>query len=224
MGGSRALIQFHAVSKRAFDEREGARFVLRNVTVALPWNARVAIIGREMPTLTTVLHLLAGSETPDRGRVVADDRLRRSPLINSGRPGGTLVLDLTGLENINFFASVHAIDIADILAVVEPICNLGEALRMPVREYDNQAKRALEVSIIAALPYHCYFVDRLDQLGASLIWKLFHAVRGRGAGLVFTTRRMDTALAVAEVGAVVRDGTIRTFSYIKRAVDFHEKT
>ncbi len=113
------MIHFCSVSKRASDERNGARFVLREVTVSLPGNARIALLGEDQRALTTTLHLLAGSEVPDHGRIIAD-RLRRSPIINAGSmAGSSLARKLSGLENINFFARIHGIDAGHLLAVVE---------------------------------------------------------------------------------------------------------
>ncbi len=69
-------------------------------------------------------------------------------------------------------------------------------------------RRALEITLMAALPYDCYFLDNLDQFEKPLVWQLVHTVRRRGAGLFFTTKKMS---GLGQAGAVVEHGTIRVF-------------
>jgi capsular polysaccharide transport system ATP-binding protein len=217
------MIHLWAVSKHAIDEINGARFVLRDVTLSLPSNARVALFGRDQPTLTTVLHLLAGSEVPDRGRVVTS-HLRRSPIINAGNVAGSVLAPrLTGLENISFFARLHSIDPDRLLALVESTCRLDRLLRLPVRDYGRPMRQALETTLIAALPYDCYFLDNVGVFPRSLLWQLTHAVRARGAGLIFTAKQASAAVRFAQMGAVVADGAIRIYPQIRRAVLEYER-
>jgi capsular polysaccharide transport system ATP-binding protein len=218
------MIHLCGVSKRVFDEVNGARFVLRDVTLSFPGNACVALLGRDQSTLTTVLHLLAGSEIPDHGRVITS-RLRRSPIINAGSiAGSTLAPRLSALDNINFFARLHSLDPDHLLAVVESVCRLDRLLRVPVREYGRPMRQALEVALIAALPYDCYFLDNVQQLfPGPLLWHLTHAVRARGAGLIFTAKQAMMAAKFGQLGAVVEDGMIRVYPHIRKAVVDYER-
>jgi capsular polysaccharide transport system ATP-binding protein len=217
------MIHLCGVSKHAIDEINGARFLLRDVTISLPRGSRVALLGQDRPALTTLLHLLAGSEVPDEGRIIAY-RLRRSPIINSGSwAGSSLAMRLTGLENINFFARMNGVDPTHLLAVVESACRLGRLLRVPVREYDRTTRRAFEVALIAALPYDCYLADGLNEFEPRLLWQLIHAANGRRAGLIFTTKNMTQAAKLAQVGAVVGDGSIRVYPRVARAIADHEQ-
>jgi capsular polysaccharide transport system ATP-binding protein len=214
------MIHFCDVSKRVTDDRNGARFLLRDVTVSLPRNAQIALIGEDRQALTTTLHLLAGSEVPDQGRIIVD-RLRRSPIINAGNvAGGSLVGRLSGLDNVKFYARIHGIDPGHLLAIVESVCRLDKLLSIPIREYERRRRQALEITLIAALPYDCYFLDNLDQFERPLVWHLVHAVRGRGAGLFFTTKKMPR---LVQIGAIVEHGTIRIFHRSTKAVTDNEQ-
>jgi capsular polysaccharide transport system ATP-binding protein len=217
------MIHFCAVSKHAIDEINGARFVLREVTLSLPSNAPIALFGRDQSTLTTVLHLLAGSEVPDQGRIIAT-RLRRSPIINAANiAGSVLALRLTGLENIGFFARLHGIAPERLLAVVEANCRLDRLLRLPVREYARPLRQMLETTLVAALPYDCYFLDNMAALPRPLFWQLTQAARARGAGLIFTVKQTREAARFARIGAIVADGSIRIYPQIRRAIIDYER-
>lgn len=217
------MIHFCAVSKWTSDEKREAAFVLRDATVSLPTNGRVALFGEDQQSLTTILHLLAGSEVPDRGRIVVGG-LRRSPIINAGgTAGSSLVRRLSGVDNVNFFARIHGVDPGHLLGIVGAACHLGELWRLPVSEYDVSIRRGLEIALIAALPYDCYFLDKIDRLEHRLIWQLFHAVRLRGAGIFFTTRKIPLAARFGEARALVAHGSIRVSSDLKEAIAGHER-
>jgi ABC-type polysaccharide/polyol phosphate transport system ATPase subunit len=216
-------MHLRGVTKHAFDEKRGAQYMLRDVSVSIHRDARLALLGPDQAALTTVLHLLAGSETPDQGLIVAH-RLRPSPVINSGSwAGGSLAPQLSGIENINFFAGTHGLDRIHLTSLVEAACQFGKLLRVPVREYDRKMRQTFEVALIAAIPYDCYFVDRMNEFGGRLVWQLFHVASGRGAGIVFSTNNVKQAAMIGQFGAVVRDGSIRCFGHIKEAIADYEQ-
>jgi hypothetical protein len=86
-------------------------------------------------------------------------------------------------------------------------------LQVPIREYNGSKRRALEISLIAALPYDCYFLDRVDQFERPLVWQLVHAARRRRAGFFFTAQRMP---GHSQTGAIVEHGSIRVFHRAQR--------
>jgi capsular polysaccharide transport system ATP-binding protein len=217
------MIHLYNVSKYLFEGIEGARFVLRDATVSFPHGARLALLGDDRQALTTVLHLLAGSEVPDRGLVIAD-QIRRSPILNAGGVAGScLVPRLSGRDNISFFSRVHGIDASYLVGIVESACRLGRLLQVPVREYDRSMRRALEITLMAALPYDFYFLDNLDQIETQMMWLLIHATRVRGASLVFTTRNLPTAAKLGQAGAVLSQGSIRVYPQVRKAIADHER-
>ncbi len=64
----------------------GAQDVLRAVSVAVPHQARTALVGPNGVGKTTLLRLLAGEETPDRGQVQRARNLRIGFLPQEARP------------------------------------------------------------------------------------------------------------------------------------------
>lgn len=216
-------MHFQGVTKHAFSERSGAQFLLRDVSISLHRDARLALLGEDPSALTTVLHLLAGSEKPDQGIVVTDE-LRGSPVINSGGwAGSCLAPKLTGIENISFFAMKCGVDGGHLLSMVEAACSLGRLLRVPVREYDRRMRQSFEVALVGAIPFDCYFIDKLNDFDVRLAWQLFHVARGRGAGMIFTTNNVKTAAMIAQFGAVVRDGSIQCYGHISKAIADYER-
>jgi ABC-type polysaccharide/polyol phosphate transport system ATPase subunit len=217
------MIHFYRVTKFVTHERTGNAILLHNVDISIPLDLKVALLGRKAEELTTLLHLLAGSETPDSGHVVVDP-IRRSPIINAGRnAGGALVRKLTALQNIEFFAGINGIETGRLVALVEAVCRLKDRLRLPVAKLAPVEIRCLELALLTAIPYDCYFVDRFHELKGHLLWRLLHAVRGRRAGLIFASNRMSTAAHYAQIGAFVGNGTVCLFPQVTMAIKAYEQ-
>jgi capsular polysaccharide transport system ATP-binding protein len=217
------VIHFYKVTKTTTNQRTGSSFPLLDVTTSIPCDRPVALIGHNSADLSSFLHLVAGSEIPSRGKILRD-KTRFSPIINAGDgAGNTLIKKLSPLENIEFFAGMNGIDPGHLLAVVEAACGLGRLLRLPLIHLDPNERRALEVALLAAMPYDCYLVDRLHELKERLIWQLLHSARSRGAGLIFTTNRVTKVARFGRMGAVLRGGTVQLFPSMNMAIIAHEQ-
>jgi ABC-type polysaccharide/polyol phosphate transport system ATPase subunit len=215
------MIYLRSVSQSLPDERTGRRLVLQDVSAALPSAQRLVLLGSDVAALTEILALLAGNRRPDRGQLVAG-RIRRSPVINTGgASGSTLVPQLSVLENIRVAARTHGVDEIALIALVESACRLGRMLKEQVRTFNWPTRRRLEATLIAALPFDCYFVDRLHELEGQFVWQLIHVAGRRGAGIIFTSNREKQTFAVAQQAIVVRNGSLRLQSHVRKAMTTH---
>ena len=219
------MINLRGVTKSMFDPLAGqAELVLKDVSVSIPRDSRVALLGANSHALTTVLHLLAGNEMPDRGYIDAGS-MRRSPVINAASSAGcTLSPTLTGLQNIDFFAGSNGIDPMHLTVLVEGACGFGRNLSLPVRQYTRPMRRALEIALVMAIPYDCYFIDRFHEFGGPILWQILHVIRGRGAGLVFTTMYPKRAVDHGRIGAVVSKGSLHVFPHVSMAIAHNEQS
>ena len=141
------------------------------------------------------------------------------------KPAAT-VLDIgcndgTLLNNYPRSFARFGVDRGKLTTLVEGAACLGSALEFPVRKLDGMQRRLLEVAAISALPFDCYFVDRVHQLEPKLVWKLLHAARLRGAGVIFSTDRLALARRFANVGAFVSNGQLHWAENLQETVESH---
>jgi ABC-type polysaccharide/polyol phosphate transport system ATPase subunit len=207
------MIRARNVSKFNFDQHTGHELVLRDAYFDLPTDRPVAILGKDPRVVTSIMLLLSGVTKPDRGEVDIG-RLRMSPLIQAGGvPGASLIPRFTAAENIGHLAAMYGVDAAHLTALVESVCNFGAQLNLPVSKFDWPMRRLLELTVVSALPFDCYFVDRLQAYSGPALWRLFHAARLRGAGLIFSTNRRGQATRfftrLGNAAAVVSGGHVR---------------
>lgn len=201
------MIRLHKVTKYYRDETTGHEVVLRDVSFIFPTDRPVALLGADEKVVSSLLLMLSGSVVPDKGEV-RRGRLRCSPLINASGMPGVLIGHFSGSENVRRLAELYGADAHRLIALVEAACGLGKLLEMPVRTLLPQKRRSLEVAAIAALPFDCYFADRVQLINPELMSRLLHAARMRGAGVIFSSQRLRQAFRLADIGAVAADGAL----------------
>lgn len=203
------MIRMSKASKVLLDAVAGHEIVLKDAFAAIPTDSSVAILGPSDDALTATMLLLTGADRPDRGEV-RRPRIRMSPLINSrGLAGASLIPSLTVVANLRLLADANGADAGKLVELVDLACDLGPNLIQSLNKLDWKTRRALEVAAIAALPFDCYFVDRMHSIETRLIWMLLHSVSARGAGLVFSTRRHQQAENLADTIVTMEHGEVR---------------
>jgi capsular polysaccharide transport system ATP-binding protein len=211
------MIRLLNVSKSVLDEDRRRGVIFENLSVGVPTKRNVAILSEEPRSATSFLHLLAGSEVPDGGRIVAKGVRRLSPVVYGG---ASLMPHLTGVHNIAFFARVHGVDSLRLVETVDSACRFGANLNKPVRSMDAGKRRELEATLVAALPFDCFLVDRLHELPGDVRWRIFMAARLRKAGFIFTTSKPEVAERFGDYFIVLRDGGARAFNKLERAINY----
>jgi ABC-type polysaccharide/polyol phosphate transport system ATPase subunit len=197
--------------------------IMRNVSVELPANRRLVILGEDHKELSEVLLMLAGMRRPDRGWITFGD-LRCSPVVNAGSAAGrTLVSQLSAVDNIRLAARTHGLDEAMLIAVVEAGCQFGKMLWAPVGSLDRTAKRKLEATLIAAIPFDCYYIDRLHEFEGPIVWQFVHVAAQRGAGILFTSRMANQTRKFAQMAATVKDGSLGMRQNVTEALADHAR-
>lgn len=216
------MIELRHVHKAIYTIGQGRSDLLVDVSMAIPSNQRVAVLGKDHLATGMLLHLIAGSEVPDKGSVKAEG-IKFSPVINNkGVAGATLVFRFSALENMRYFSDAYGVDYHELVRVVDAGCGFGRDLALPLHALNIPRRRALEMSLIAALPFHCYLVDRLQTIDKTLIWQLYRVAELRNAGIIFTTNLMIWASTLGNAGVVSFERGMRSFYTVRDAIDAHE--
>jgi hypothetical protein len=140
-------------------------------------------------------------------------------VINAGSVAGrTLVPQMTALENIRLAARVHGVDETMLIALVESSCRFGERLSAPIQTFDREMRRRLEATLIAAIPFDCYYIDRMHEFDGRLIWQFVHVAARRGSGIFFSSRIPKQVGRFAEMRLVVKDRALELQRHPTRAV------
>ena len=205
-----------AVSLRGLWRAFGDRAVLRDVTIALPAGATLAVLGPNGAGKTTLLRVLATLLRPTSGEVsVLGCALPRDAWRARGRIGflghePLLYRDLTGTENLRFSARLHGLAgdggarIAELLERVRMSRRADELVR------NLSAGMVQRLAVCRALLHEPELLlldeprSHLDPDAAALVEPLLGPAPGRARVLV--THDVDAGLAEADLVLAFRAG------------------
>jgi len=153
------MIDLLNVSK-TYSVKGTKKVIFEGLTFSFPRDRNVAIMGPNGAGKSTLMRLIAGSEPPDRGRVLRHGRVSW-PLGFSGGFNGSM----SGLENIRFVARVYGQDTEAVIDYVQEFSELGASLKLPVRTYSSGMKARLAFGMSLALDFDCYLIDEVTAVG-----------------------------------------------------------
>jgi ABC-type multidrug transport system ATPase subunit len=197
-----------AIELRGLSRRFGERTALRGLTVAVPTETTLAVLGRNGAGKSTLLRILATLLRPHAGEVsVLGEPLPRRGFAVRGRVGylghePLLYRDLSGRENLRYQARLHrvaATRVDELLAAVQ----MGARADDPVRTLSRGMVQRLAV---CRTVLHAPEVLLLDEPRANLdpaAGDLVEPLIGRGAGLTRVLTSHDPRAALAEADLVL---------------------
>lgn len=209
------MIRLERVHK-SYRVLDGRRTVLDDASLDLPSGRSVGILGRNGAGKSTLIRLLAGTELPDRGRVVRRRRVS-FPLGFSG----TFHPHLSGRENVRFLARVYGADRVRTLRFVEEFAELGDYMRMPVATLSSGMRAKLAFGTCLAIPFDTYLIDEVTAVGdARFQARCLQAFEARAgaADVILVSHDLRTIRAYCDAGGVLAGGRLNLFSDLEDAI------
>ena len=214
------MIVFRDVSK-AYRTNRGWRVILEPTTIELPRNRRIGILGRNGMGKSTLIRLIAGTESPSSGRIERKVSVSWPLGFSSGFHG-----ELTGRENLRFISRIYGADIDYVTDYVEEFSELGDYFDMPVETYSSGMSARLAFGLSMAIRFECYLVDELTSVGDA--WfrdkcEQAFAARRRDSGLIMVSHNAGTIRTYCDMGIVLRDGRMTAYDDLEMAIaDYSE--
>ena len=175
----------------------------------------VAIFGPNGAGKTTLLQMVAGLTQPTSGEITfpaEDDAGKRRP-IGYVSHQSLLYNEMTGRENLMFFAQLHALPSPrsradEILAQM----GLERAAEQLVREYSRGMKQRLALARALLHDPELLLLDEpyagLDQQGSRLLSKLLLDFKREDRTILLITHNLDEGLALCDRGMIQHHGEL----------------
>ncbi len=211
------MIRLENVSKGFMTLRHGWKQVLRDISIELPENKNLGILGHNGAGKSTLMRILSGLDMPDKGNIDTGGRRLSWPL---GTPAGVHG-SLTGRENIKFICRIYKKDIEQITAFVEDFAELGDYLTMPVNTYSSGMKSRLGFGISMAIDFDTYLIDEGFSTGDARFQKKTEAIfaekKGR-ANMIVVSHSAGTIQRFCNAAAILKDGKLEMFDDMNLAL------
>ncbi|WBU63889.1 ABC transporter ATP-binding protein [Paracoccus aerodenitrificans] len=197
------------------------KYVARQLNAVFPTGKAVALLGRNGAGKSTMLRMIAGLSSPNRGEILTDGRISYPVgLANSMHP------DMTGAQNALFVARVYGADTESMIEFVQAFSDLGPHFNMPVRTYSSGMRSRLSLGINMALDFDTYLVDEVTAVGdAAFVEKSRKIILNRvsTSSAIFVSHSMSFVKTICDAGAVLEDGQLTYFPDLEEAIARHTR-
>lgn len=211
------MIVIDDVHKRYKTEHGMGKWVLQGISMTIPQQLNVGLIGVNGAGKSTLLRIICGADYPSKGSV--ERHCRVSWPIGAGGLEGTL----TGRQNAKFVCRVHGHqeDLVDRLGFIRDFAELGEAFDEPVRTYSTGMRARLQFALSLAFDFDVYISDEVTAAGdAAFRKKAANAFRGiaERAGLIMVAHDESTLKDFCQAGLWITGGKAHWFDCIDDAL------
>ncbi len=212
------MIRLENVTKY-FDIKGGRKYLLSDVTLTIPDNINVGILGRNGAGKSTLLRMLGGIDFPNHGRIVADVDFSWPLGLSGGFQGS-----LTGKENAQFIGRVYSRtddQLKATLRFVLEFSELGPYFDMPVKTYSSGMKSRLAFAISLAFDFDYYLIDETLAVGDAIFKKKCEAALNdlkRRRNILMVSHIMPMLKQMCDSGIVLENGGLSYFEDINDAI------
>jgi len=198
----------------------GQKKVLNQINLTVKSGEIFGLIGPSGSGKTTLVKIIVGMESPSQGDVkllnTTVPNLKLLQRIGYMAQADALYSDLTGEENLAFFASLFKLKKEEQIkriAYAADLVNLTVDLKKKVQNYSGGMKRRLSLAVALIQNPEILILDEptvgIDPELRQSIWAELYRLKNEGKTILVTTHVMDEAEKCDRL-AMVRDGEIIT--------------
>lgn len=199
----------------------GKKAILKEIDLSIGKGQIYGLIGPSGAGKTTLVKMIVGMEKADSGSIqVLDKKMPNLQLLNHigyMAQADALYAELTGLENLKFFASLFKMNKAEQkerIAYAAELVNLTDELNKRVSAYSGGMKRRLSLAIALIQNPKILILDEptvgIDPELSFSIWKELFRLKNEEEKTILVTTHVMGEAEKCDYLAMVREGCILT--------------
>ncbi|GGP39896.1 ABC transporter ATP-binding protein [Shewanella saliphila] len=195
----------------------GKQYIFDNLNFEIPSGHNIAILGSNGAGKSTLFRILAGSEYPNKGRVVTDLHLSWPVALTTGIHG-----QMTGAENARFIGMINGV--ADLDAYVKRVrqfAELGPKFDLPVGTYSSGMKPRLAFACSIGIDFDIYLIDEVTSVGdAKFRNKARKALteKSKNANVIMVSHEMDELRHFCDSAIVLHKGQLTFYNDLEQGI------
>ncbi|OLQ92072.1 polysaccharide/polyol phosphate ABC transporter ATP-binding protein [Vibrio panuliri] len=195
----------------------GKQYVFQNLNFSFPIGHSVALLGSNGAGKSTLFRIIAGSEYPNKGKVVTDKSISWPVALATG-----IHPQMTGRENTRFIGRVNGI--ADLDAYEEKVkafAELGVKYDLPVRTYSSGMRARLSFGCCISIDFDVYLIDEATSVGDAKFRQKAKAAlldKSRSASVIMVSHDMKEIREFCDSAVILHQGELTFYDDLERAI------
>lgn len=195
----------------------GRQYIFKNLTFDIPSGHNIAILGSNGAGKSTLFRMLAGSEYPNRGKIVTDLNLSWPVALTTG-----IHPQMTGAENARFIGMINGVaDLDTYVNRVRSFAELGPKFDLPVATYSSGMKPRLAFACSIGIDFDVYLIDEVTSVGDA---KFRHKTRqaltqkSQSASVIMVSHEMDELRHFCDSAIVLHQGQLTFYNDLEQGI------
>ncbi len=201
------------------------RYIFRDLNFSFPEGANIGLIGRNGTGKSTLLRLIGGIDTPDRGRVVTDKRISWPMGLSGGLQGS-----LTGRDSVKFVCRIYGAlgeEMRQKIRFVQDFAEIGDYFDQPVKTYSSGMRARLNFGLSWAFDFDYYLMDEIGAVGdARFKQKSRQLMESRvgASNVIMVSHAMNEIARLCNVVVLVNDGQAILYEDVEDGIHAYQET
>ena len=195
----------------------GVKIVLDDITLDIPRDKSVGILGRNGAGKSTLMNLLSGTDMPDNGTIEIGNTKLSWPMGSGSGVHGSM----TGRENIRFLCTLYDYPFQKAFEFVEDFAELGDYMYMPVKSYSAGMKSRLGFGISMIINFDTYLIDEGFSAGDARFrakTQVMFDEKRKNSNLIVVSHNPATIKRLCDWGAILSGGKLTLIEDIDEAI------
>jgi capsular polysaccharide transport system ATP-binding protein len=202
---------------------KGRRHVFRDLSLKIPADKNIGLIGRNGAGKSTLVRLLGGADVPDSGTIATNKSISWPVGLSGGFQGS-----MTGRENIKFVSRVYGA-VGDAMrakvAYVQNFAEIGSWIDEPVKTYSSGMRSRLAFGLSMAFDFDYYLIDEVMSVGDAQFKRKCAEVfeeRLKKSKVVLVSHNMPEIQKLCDVVLLVRDGGVQIYDDVAEGIKAYQ--
>lgn len=218
------MIHFENVNK-FYQTKVGKHYVLRDVSLSLPTDKSIAVLGPNGVGKSTLIRMMGGADMPNTGRIFSDKKISWPLGLQGGLQGS-----MTARENVRFVARIHGYrNTKPIEQQVAEFAEIGKYFDEPVKSYSSGMRSRVTFGLTMAFDFD-FDVLLIDELGAVGDANFRHKSEAilkqkfAHTKLIMVSHSIPELKANCQAGLVIKNQSLFYFDDIDSAIKEYQDT
>ena len=196
----------------------GNQYIFQDINFRIPEGHNIAILGSNGAGKSTLFRILAGSEYPNKGRVVTDKAISWPVALATG-----IHPQMTGRENTRFIGRVNGVaDLDEYEEKVKSFAELGIKYDLPVKSYSSGMRSRLAFGCCIAIDFEVYLIDEATSVGDQKFRQEAKQAlldKSKIANVIMVSHEIDELREFCDSAIILHQGELTFYPEIEEALE-----